>query len=221
VNVPSVSADVLSQVGPYISLAEMLGSFHMQIAKGGVEEVDLEFCGDLSEMVTSPITVAFLKGLFTPILKDAVNYVNAPIIAEERGIRVVESKTNTSNDFLSLLTIRVKTTEGTNVLSGTVFGKNEPRLVRLNNFRLEALPSGPMLYVNNNDVPGVIGVLGTTLGSGGVNISRMTVGEERGDEGHNVNVILLNTDTPISRELVEKVRDLDNINAAMALELPE
>ncbi|HIJ78828.1 MAG: phosphoglycerate dehydrogenase [Desulfobulbaceae bacterium] len=221
VNVPSVSADVLSQVGPYITLAERLGSFHMQIAKGGVEEVALEFCGDLAEMVTSPITVAFLKGLFTPILKDAVNYVNAPIIAAERGIRVVESKTNTSDDFMSLLSIRVKTTEGTNVLAGTVFGKNEPRLVRLNNFRLEAMPTGSMLYVNNNDVPGVIGLLGTTLGAGGVNISRMTVGEERGDEGHNVNVILLNTDNSISKDLVEKVRGLENINAAMSLELPE
>ncbi len=220
VNVPSVSADVLSQVGPYISLAEMLGSFHMQIAKGGVEEVVIEFCGDLAEMVTSPITVAFLKGLFTPILKDAVNYVNAPIIAQERGIRVVEAKTSKSDDFLNLINIRVKTTEGENILAGTVFGKNEPRLVRLNGFRLEALPAGPMLFVENNDIPGVIGLLGTTLGVDGVNISRMTVGEQR-EGGHNVNVILLNTDRPLSKELLDKVRALENIRQAMVLELPE
>lgn len=219
VNVPSVSADVLSQVGPYITLAEMLGSFHMQVAKGGVEEVAIEFCGDLAEMVTSPITVSFLKGLFTPILKDAVNYVNAPIIAKDRGIRVVESKTSQSDDFLNLLSIRVKTTEGENVLAGTVFGKNEPRLVRVNNFRLEALPAGPMLFVENNDVPGVIGQLGTTIGNGGVNISRMTVGEIRGKD-QNVNVILLNTDTLVGKDLLEKVRGLENINEAMCLELP-
>jgi len=217
VNVPSVSADVLSQVGPYVTLAERLGAFHMQIAKGGVEEVTMEFSGDLAEMVTSPVTIAFLKGLFTPILKDAVNYVNAPIIAKERGIKVIESKTSKADAFLNLLTIRVKTTEGENVLAGTVFGKNEPRLVRLNTFRLEALPTGPMLFVYNKDVPGVIGILGVTLGKMGINISRMTVGREQ-EQGQNI--ILLNTDTLISKELLQKVKELENIDDAMVLDLP-
>jgi D-3-phosphoglycerate dehydrogenase len=209
---------VLAKVGPYLTLAEMLGSFHMQIAKGGVEEVAIEFCGDLSDTSTTPLTVAFLKGLFTPILKDAVNFVNAPFIAKERGIRVVESKSRQSDDFTNLLSIRVKTTETENVLAGTVFGRKEPRLVRLNTFRLEALPAGPMLFVYNNDVPGVIGRLGITLGEAGVNISRMTVGAEQ-DRGRNI--ILLNTDIVISKDLLQKVRDLDNINDAMVLEFPQ
>ena len=216
VNVPSVSAEVLSKVGPYATLAEMLGSFHMQIAKGGVQEVDLEFSGDLAEMNTSPVTVAFLKGLFTPILKDAVNYVNAPLIAKERGIKVVESRSSQVEDFSTLLTIRVKTTEGENILAGTVFGKKEPRLVRLNSFRLEALPAGPMLFVYNQDIPGVIGALGVALGANGVNISRMTVGREPEREQ---NVILLNTDELISKELLGKVLELENIDDAMVLEL--
>ncbi len=109
VNVPSVSDDVLAQVGPYISLGEMLGSLQMQMAEGGVEEINLTFCGELSELNTNPVTVAFLKGLFTPILKEAVNYVNAPIIARDRGIRIVESKTERSDDFTSALSITVKT----------------------------------------------------------------------------------------------------------------
>ena len=99
VNVPSVSDEVIAKVGPYITLGEMLGSLHMQIAKGGVEEVSLEFSGDLSETDTGPVTVAFLKGLFTPILKDAVNFVNAPLIAKERGIKLIESKTQQSSDY--------------------------------------------------------------------------------------------------------------------------
>ena len=218
VNVPSVSAEVLSKVGPYVALAELLGSFHMQIANGGVEEVNLEFNGELAEMNTTPITVAFLKGLFTPILKDAVNFVNAPMIAKERGIRVVESKSNQADDFTNLLAVRVKTTDGENVLAGTVFGKKEPRLVRLNTFRLEALPEGPMLFVFNKDEPGVIGLLGTTLGSGGVNISQMTVGRER-ESGRNV--ILLSTDTLVSKELLQEVRQLSKIEDAMVLELPQ
>jgi D-3-phosphoglycerate dehydrogenase len=218
VNVPSVSGEVLSKVGPYLTLAEMLGCFHMQIAKGGVEEVNLEYIGEFEDQTTGPITVAFLKGLFTPILQDAVNYVNAPFIAKERGIRVVESKTGHSDDFTSLLSIRVKTTEGENVLAGTVFGKSEPRLVRMNTFRMEALPSGPMLFVYNKDLPGVIGALGSTLGKHEVNISRMTVGREK-EEGRNI--ILLNTDSMISKDLLKTVQQLEHIDDAMALVLPQ
>jgi len=217
VNVPSVSDDVLASVGPYITLGEMLGSLHMQIARGGVEEVNLEYNGDLASLDTNPVTVAFLKGLFTPILQDAVNYVNAPLIARERGIRVVESKSDQSPDFTNLMRVTVKTTDGTNMMAGTVFGKKEPRLVRLNSFRLEALPSGPMLLVYNKDIPGVIGALGTTLGAAKVNISLMTVGRE---EESRQNVILLNTDARISKELLGKVRALEHIEDAMVLELP-
>ncbi len=217
VNVPSVSGEVMAQVGPYLNLAEMMGAMHMQIAKGGVEEINIEYCGDLAETTTSPITVALLKGLFTPILKDAVNYVNAPLVAKERGIRVVESKTDQSDDFLNLLVVKVKTSAGENVLAGTVFGRKEPRLVRFNTFRLEALPSGPMLFVHNNDVPGVIGRLGITLGEAGINIARMTVGRE---QESNRNVILLNTDTLVSKELLQKVQALEHINEAMILDLP-
>ncbi len=217
VNVPSVSDDVLAKVGPYITLGEMLGSLHMQIARGGVEEVNLEFSGDLADQDTGPVTVAFLKGLFTPILQDAVNFVNAPLIAKERGIRVIESRTSQAEDFTNLLRITVKTNEGENMLAGTVFGKHEPRLVRLNSFRLEALPTGHMLLVYNKDVPGVIGALGTTLGNENINISRMTVGRE---EASNQNVILLNVDTMITRDVLAKVRDLEHIDDAMVLELP-
>ena len=216
VNMPSVSSDVLAQVGPYIVLGEMLGSLHMQVAKGGVQAVNIEYSGELAELNTAPITVAFLKGLFTPILQDAVNYVNAPVIAKERGIRVVESKTEKAHDFNNVLSVKVVTTEGENVLVGTVFGKNEPRLVRLNSFRLEALPAGPMLLVYNNDVPGVIGALGTTLGKAGVNISRMTVGRE---EASKQNIIFLSTDELISKELLARVRELENIDDAVVLEL--
>lgn len=216
VNVPSVSSDVLAQVGPFLSLGEMLGCFHMQIARGGIEEINIEYGGELAERNTSPVTVAFLKGLFSPILRDAVNYVNAPIIAKERGIRIVESRSEKSYDFVNSLTVTVRSESGENTLVGTVFGRSEPRLVRLNTFRLEAQASGPMLLVYNNNVPGVIGALGTALGKSGINISRMTVGQE---EASNQNVILLSTDDLVSREMQAKVEELDNITSAQVLDL--
>ena len=129
VNVPSVSDDVLAQVGPYITLGEMLGNMHMQLAKGGIQEIAIEYGGNLAELDTNSITVAFLKGLFTPILKDAVNYVNAPIIARDRGITIVESRTDKTSDVINTLYIGVATDAEKNELVGTVFGKNEPRLV--------------------------------------------------------------------------------------------
>jgi D-3-phosphoglycerate dehydrogenase len=218
VNVPSVDDEVLAQVGPYLTLGEMLGSLHMQLAKGGVEEVNIEYSGKLAELNTRPVTVAFLKGLFTPILNDAVNYVNAPIIAKDRGIRVVESRSDKADDFINTLLVKVVTDKSEEVLVGTVFGQSEPRLVRINNFRLEALPSGPMLLVFNNDVPGVIGALGSTLGAAGVNISRMTVGCE---EESNQNVILLSTNELISKELLGKVMALKDIADAQVLDLPD
>ncbi|BCL60185.1 hypothetical protein DGMP_08780 [Desulfomarina profundi] len=150
-------------------------------------------------------------------MKDAVNFVNAPVIAKDRGIKVVESKTEKADDFANTLSIKVVTNKGEDVLVGTVFGRREPRLVRLNSFRLEALPSGPMLLVYNKDVPGVIGALGTTLGEAGVNISRMTVGRE---EESNQNVILLSTNELISKELLKRVRSLKNIADAQVLDLP-
>jgi len=216
VNVPSVSDDVMAQVGPYVKLGEMLGSMHMQISKGSVEEVNIEYNGELAELNTSPITVAFLKGLFTPILQEKVNYVNAPMIAKERGIKVIESKSEDADDFINVLSIKVKTSEAENVLVGTVFGKNEPRLVRLNSFRLEFLPMGAMLLVQNYDKPGTIGALGTTIGADGVNISSMTVGQT---EGSNQNIILLNTDKLIDDTLLKKVKGLENIVDAIVLEM--
>ena len=217
VNVPSVSAEVMKQVGPYLTLMDRLGAFHMQIAKGGVEEINIDYIGELAGVNVTPITVSFLKGLFTPILKEAVNFINAPMIAKERGIKVTESKTNDSDDFTNMIKVTVKTTEGENTLVGTVFGKNEPRLVRLNTFRLEALPAGPLLYVHNKDVPGVIGALGTIIGKFGVNIRNMTVGAES-ERGQNV--ILLNTDRLLTSDELETVRHLDNVSQAMALDMP-
>lgn len=217
VNVPSVSAEVMKQVGPYLTLMDRLGAFHMQIAKGGIEEININYVGELAAVNVTPITVSFLKGLFTPILKEAVNFINAPMIAKDRGIKVTESKSNDSDDFTNLIKVTVKTTEGENVLVGTVFGKSEPRMVRLNTFRLEALPAGPLLYVHNADVPGVIGALGTAIGKFGVNIRNMTVGAEA-ERGQNV--ILLNTDRLLSSEELEVVRRLDNVSQAMALDMP-
>jgi D-3-phosphoglycerate dehydrogenase len=117
--------------------------------------------------------------------------VNAPLLAKERGIKITESKSETAHDFINLITLKVKTQEMESTISGTLFGKFEPRIVRLNNFRLEAVPEGHMLLITSVDRPGVIGAISATLGKHSINIERMHVGQEK-DQG--MNVILLTTD---------------------------
>ncbi|MDA8161587.1 MAG: phosphoglycerate dehydrogenase [Desulfobacteraceae bacterium] len=216
VNVPSVSGEVLAQLGPFLTLAEKIGAFHAQLADGPVEEVSILYQGDMADLDTKPVTISALKGLLAPVLKEEVNFVNAPIIAKERGITVTESRSETPEDFTNLLTIRLKTACGANEIAGTIFGKKEPRIVKINDFRLEAAPEGHMLLIYNEDRPGVIGRIGSCLGESGVNISRMQVGQ---DQSHRRNVILLTTDEQVSEDAMSKLRRQDGVAKAMALEL--
>lgn len=216
VNVPSVSANLLERVKPYLVLAERLGSFQSQILQGGMTEIAIEYEGEVAKFDIKPMTVSVIKGLLSPILKDVVNFVNAPFLARDRGIRVVESTTETSDDFLNLITLRVKTEKMESSISGTLFGKFEPRIVRLNSFRLEALPEGHMLLIHNDDKPGVIGNIGITLGKNEINIARMQVGQEK-ERGENV--ILLTTDQPVTPKALKELMALPSVKKAWALEL--
>ncbi|HHI96422.1 MAG TPA: phosphoglycerate dehydrogenase [Thermodesulfatator atlanticus] len=216
VNMPSVSAELLPVLKPYLSLAEKLGALQAQLAEGPIQEVNIEYQGDVANLDTKPLTVALLKGLLSPALREDVNYVNAPIRAKERGIKVTESKVNTAEDFLNLIKVRIKYPGGENVVGGTIFGKKEPRIVQINNFRLDAIPEGHMLYLMNEDRPGVIGQIGITIGEEGVNISRMHVGQEPAKKA---NIILLCVDQPVPEKLLAKLAALPAVKMVKALEL--
>ncbi len=216
VNMPSVSAELLPLLKPYLTLAEKLGALQAQLAEGPIQEVNIEYQGDVANLDTKPLTVALLKGLLSPALREDVNYVNAPIRAKERGIRVTESKVNTAEDFLNLIKVRIKFPKGENIVAGTIFGKQEPRIVQINNFRLDAIPEGHLLYLMNEDKPGVIGQIGITIGEAGLNISRMHVGQEPAKK---VNIILLCVDQPVPESLLRKLEKLPAIKMVKTLEL--
>ncbi|MBX7149351.1 phosphoglycerate dehydrogenase [bacterium] len=178
-NVPSVSGEVLKQIGPSLVLAEKLGSLQAQLAGESPTEVAVEYSGEISKQPVAPLTVAFLKGLLTPILEDAsVNSINAPHIAKERGIKVVESKVAENDNYASLITATLKFKNSTRVVAGALFGKNHPRIVRVDNYFLEAVPEGKILVVLNKDQPGVVGNIGTILAKNNINISRLQLGLE-------------------------------------------
>jgi D-3-phosphoglycerate dehydrogenase len=216
VNFPSVSAEVLGQIRPYLVLAEKLGRLEAQIVSGGIREVNIEFSGEILDYDVSPLTIALLKGLLTPILKENINYINAPIIAKERGIRVVESKTSESRDYRSMIALKVKTSKGEGFAEGAIFGRRDPRIVKINEFPLDAIPEGHMVLVYNYDKPGVIGNIGTTLGNSGINIARLHLGREK------INgkaLVVLSTDSRTTNEALKKLRDLPHVISITRIEM--
>jgi D-3-phosphoglycerate dehydrogenase len=216
VNAPNMDGAVLAHVRPYMALAEKLGSVLAQITPGAIREISIEYIGEATSLETQPITLSAVIGILTPVLGDMVNFVNLPIHIKERNIKVTESTRSEAEDFTNLISMSVKTSEGRNMVAGTMFGKEDPRLVRINNFRLEAVMSGHLLLIYNIDTPGTIGAIGTCLGRNHINISSMNVGQvlERGE-----NIIFLRSDTPVPKPVIQELLALDNVNVVQAIEL--
>ncbi|HIJ68718.1 MAG TPA: phosphoglycerate dehydrogenase [Deltaproteobacteria bacterium] len=216
VNAPNIDGSVLSKLRPYLILAEKLGCVLTQITKGAIQKVAIEFVGDASSLETQPLSISILKGMLTPILGDMVNFVNVPIHVKERNIRVTTSVRREAEDFTNLISIHVKTSQAENFVAGTIIGKKDPRMVRINDFRLEAALEGHLLLIHNIDTPGTIGTIGTCLGRHNINISLMNVGQvlERGQ-----NIIFLRTDTPVPAHVIEELLAMDNVDIVQAIEL--
>ncbi len=208
VNFPSVSADVMALIRPYLNLAEKLGTFQAQLLTGAIQEVTIEYSGEILNHNVAPITISLVKGLLDPILTETVNYINAPIIAKERGIKIVEVKSSETKDYTNMIALTVKTSKEASQTAGTVFGKNDPRIVRVNGFSVEIVPEGYMLAVSNDDQPGVIGNLGTTLGNNKVNIARLNLSR---DALAKKALVVLNTDSPVASDVLDKLRKLPHV----------
>jgi len=212
-NVPSVSAEEAPKVRPYMALAEKLGSLVGQLAHGGLDSISIEVEGAAAELNLKPITSAVLAGLMR-VFSDTVNMVNAPFLAKERGLDVREIRHEREGDYHTLLRVSVQTSDGERSVAGTLFANSEPRLVELFGIKVEADLQGSMLYVVNEDAPGFIGRLGTTLGEADVNIGTFHLGRRQpGGEA----VLLLSLDSAAKEQLLENVRNLPGVKRAMAL----
>jgi len=216
VNVPSVSPELLSTLRPYLTLGEKLGSLQVQMLATLPKEVHIEYGGEVTQYDVASLTLAVLKGILTPVMESSVNYVNAPLIARERGIKVVESKSSRAGDFASSITVRVKTKQKELEVEGAIFGSNNPRIVRINNFYLEAVPEGYILILHNRDVPGVIGAVGTLLGQKGINIAGLELGREKVG---GMAISFFHVDDVVPKETLEALRNLPSIVTADLVKL--
>jgi len=216
VNAPSVDAELLRELAPHLTLAARLGSFLGQLAEGRMIEARLTYAGEIAGHGIQPLTVTFLRGLLGVILEENVTDVNAPYLARQRGLRVVESKTPVSEHFASLLSAELVTDRGQWQVAGTLFHRREPRIVQVDGYDLEAHAAGWMVVLSNDDVPGVIGRIGTLLGAHGINIAGMQLGRQQ-PGGRAVSVLSL--DAPAPDPVLTTLRALPSIRSARLVRL--
>jgi len=216
VNIPSMKPELITPVRPFMGIAEKLGSLAAQIVKGAVSKVEVQYSGEIAEKDISPLTTIVLKGLLSPALDVKVNFVNAPIVAKERGIEIVETKNKEIKDFASSISLKIKTEKEEREVAGTVFQGIGDRLISIDGYRIDAVPSGFILILNNIDKPGMIGKVGSLLGANGVNIASMDVGRIKVDEKA---VMVLNVDSQVSEKVLLELTKVDGISNATVVKL--
>ncbi|MBP7055927.1 MAG: phosphoglycerate dehydrogenase [Candidatus Omnitrophica bacterium] len=216
VNVPCLDPEICKLIDPYLKLAENIGSMHAQLCEGHIKRVKVRYVGDILKYDLTPFTVSLMKGMLTPILQESVNFVNALVIAKERGINIVETKTAEVQDFASLICVEVETEKSENLVMGTLFTKVDPRIVKINEFYVDCVPEGYMLVIFNNDVPGIIGQIGTILGKAHINIAGMSFGREA--KGGNA-ITVLNVDCEVAPDVLDEIRRSKNIQEVRLVRL--
>ncbi|PIQ99895.1 MAG: phosphoglycerate dehydrogenase [Nitrospinae bacterium CG11_big_fil_rev_8_21_14_0_20_45_15] len=207
VNMPSIDAETLNRIRPYLTLGEELGKFVSQLVEGAVEKVAIQYKGDVAGVNVEPITTSILKGILSQYV-EGLNMVNSPFIAKERGIDVEESKSNEDMEYTSTVAVSVISKNGERSVMGSIFGKGDSRIVKIDEYHFEALLSKHMLILTNNDAPGVIGNVGNILGKNQINIAGFHLGRLK-EKDKAVSVI--NIDSSPTSEVMRELKDTPNI----------
>jgi len=219
VNVPAMSVKEFNLMQPYVALAESLGRFQAQLVEQAVNEVRIEFAGEIVDLDATPVTRAFLAGFLRDV-SARVNVVNAFLIADERGIKVTTTYVRSAGDNAPAMRTEIMAGPSRRSLAGNLIGyggqRREGRITEIDGFHLEARPEGHLLVMRNYDVPGVIGKVGTILGEGGVNIGRFHLGRrERGGEA----IAVIEVDAQLSKDTLQSLRSLEQVISAQPIEL--
>ncbi len=216
VNVPCVEPEIYKVIEPYLKLAENIGAMQAQLVDSHLNKVRIRYVGDILKYDLAPFTVSIMKGMLTPILQETVNYVNSLVIAKERGISIIESKTAEIQDFASLIAVEVQTDKQKSSICGTLFTKVDPRIVKINEFYVDCVPEGNMLVVFNKDVPGIIGQIGTIFGKNNINVASVSFGrEEKGGRA----VSVWNVDSDVSKKVLDEIRSAKNVQEVKLVKL--
>jgi D-3-phosphoglycerate dehydrogenase len=216
VNIPALSVQELEVLGPHLTLGEKLGRLSAQLIDEAPNQLTVGFAGEAAGLNAEPIIAAVLKGLLSGFLDQELNYVNAPFIARDRGIKITEIRSRETTDYRNILTITVRTPTSTHEVTGAVFGNRALRLIRIDGYRVEAAPEGYFLMLHNRDVPGVVGAIGTMLGESGVNIAGLKLGRDRVG---GTALSLFEVDGPVPTAILERLKTIPAITAAAQIKL--
>ncbi|SFJ91956.1 phosphoglycerate dehydrogenase [Thermoflavimicrobium dichotomicum] len=215
VNLPSIPAELQSKLQPYQSLAEKLGQFAAQIVPGALETITVTFAGEIAEWDIAPLTRMILKGALSCHLSD-VNYVNAPHLAKQRGIQIIEQKSSKNYGFTQLIRVEITTDQEQKSVSGTLLNGLGPRITKINQYSIDISPEGHLLFIQHKDQPGTIGRVGTVLGNYGINIATMQVGrKEIGGQA----IMLLHIDKGLTADILHTLKQLDGIDSVTEIVL--
>ncbi len=217
VNLPTIHRDELNVIKPYIDLMEKLGKMYYQIHQEPIEYVSVNYWGNIASQDVEMITIAFIKGLLQPVVEDKVNYINARLLAEQRGVGIDQRKLKEHyNGYLDFVEIKIKNKKGEFVLGGNLSSKREGRLVQIEGYEVDVNPSKYMLFIQNMDVPGVIGNIGRVLGEENINVATMQVGRNVPGE---VAIMLMNVDDQVNQGVLDKLVSLENVLWAKCIKL--
>lgn len=217
VNIPMLRKEILDPVKHYMPMAEALGSLVRQLGDSAIRQIEITAKGTVTQHDTSPITLAVLKGLLSPV-REGVNYVNAPLIAEEMGILVKESSIKASENYLNLLNVTMTTDKRTYKVSATLIAKGIYRIVEVDGYSTALDPSSHILFTPHHDRPGMVAKVATVLGSQGVNISALQVAR-RGPSAGGESVMIFNLDTPLSDAAMKEICSQNGIYDAVYIQL--
>ena len=211
-NLPMVDMDLLRSLEPFMILSEKLGSLHQQIAVGPIDAVSITTAGILKE--TNVITLAFLKGLLQEIHGSTVNYINAVAVAESTGIQIEETYSHKRVDYSNFISTTVRFNDSSLSIRGSLFGESLPRIIYFDGFHLDLSPEGTVLLIYNQDIPGVVGKVGTLLGNMHVNIASYQLGRK---EESDIAIGLIRLDSDPSPEVIERISDLEEVISATVI----
>ena len=216
VNFPSVSFEEYKKLGPFLRLGENLGSFISQMSEGRMNEIGIRYYGETVDINTNLVANSIIVGILKPILCEGVNIINARKILDEREILLIESRSNRVRSYSNLISVRLKTNVREEWIEGTILSQDNIRLVSVDGIDIEAPLYGTILFIRNNDTPGVIGQIGTLLGNHNINIANFALGRSEGNH-HAVGVV--NVDSEISEEVLRQIHACPSIQFARVVEL--
>ncbi len=210
VNIPSLRPDKLEPVKDYMQIAENSGELVMQISQGVIEKIEITAQGYLANLDIQPLEVAVLKGILSSVI-EGVNYVNAPFLAKKRGIDIVSTRSNTNCNFAGLLTIKLTTDKGINIVSGALVAKDIPRIVKINDYETSIRPQKHMLIVPHVNRPSMIAKVAQVIGENNINIGSMNV-VQKNDKHETESIMVINIDSEVNSNVLDEIEKIEGVH---------